>query len=379
MEKKHTLTNRQEVEDFVLGCTFYGTGGGGDYAEGVDALMKQLSKGNEIGWVDVDSVNDDEYSCCPFLMGSIAPETPEVTQDRKDTYRLGDRISDNTQAMVGAVKVLEEIQNQGVSVLVPIELGGGNTAACVAAAAEMGISVVDGDYTGRAIPEIQQTTPYIFEQELLPIASFDGWNNVATIREAANWRMAERIGKMIAEGGYSKCAQAGFFASAPDMKKSVIRNTLTECYNVGKALREARELGEDPALAAINVVGGWVVHKGKLTKKESKNERGYYWGIHTLEGVDEFDGQEFKIWFKNENHVSWLNGEAFVTSPDMIQVIDTKTGQPYTNNKIELGMELTVIAMPAREIFRSERGMDILGPRAFGFDIDYKTVESLIK
>ncbi len=63
----------------------------------------------------------------------------------------------------------------------------------------------------------------------------------------------------------------------------------------------------------------------------------------------------------------------------MIQVIDTKTGQPYTNNKIELGMELTVIAMPAREIFRSERGMDILGPRAFGFDIDYKTVESLIK
>ena len=80
MEKKVILKNRQDVEDFVRGCTFYGTGGGGDYAQGVDALMKQLEKGREIGWIDVQEV-EDGYSCCPFLMGSIAPEDPET--DRK--------------------------------------------------------------------------------------------------------------------------------------------------------------------------------------------------------------------------------------------------------------------------------------------------------
>ena len=30
---KKTLKTRQEVEDFVRGCTFFGTGGGGDYQE----------------------------------------------------------------------------------------------------------------------------------------------------------------------------------------------------------------------------------------------------------------------------------------------------------------------------------------------------------
>ena len=64
MEKKVILKNRQDVEDFVRGCTFYGTGGGGDYAQGVDALMKQLEKGREIGWIDVQEV-EDGYSCCP--------------------------------------------------------------------------------------------------------------------------------------------------------------------------------------------------------------------------------------------------------------------------------------------------------------------------
>ena len=75
--------------------------------------------------------------------------------------------------------------------------------------------------------------------------------------------------------------------------------------------------------------------------------------------------------------MSWKNGEVFVTSPDMLQVIDTKTGFPYTNNKIEEGMEVTVIAMKARDIFRSERGLFVLSPKAFGYDMAYVPVEDM--
>jgi hypothetical protein len=63
----------------------------------------------------------------------------------------------------------------------------------------------------------------------------------------------------------------------------------------------------------------------------------------------------------------------------MLQVVDTSTGQPYTNNKIEEGMEVTVIAMKARKMFRSERGLFILSPKAFGFDSAYVPVEELLK
>ena len=67
-----------------------------------------------------------------------------------------------------------------------------------------------------------------------------------------------------------------------------------------------------------------------------------------------------------------------MTSPDMLQVIDTATGMPYTNNKINEGMEVTVIAMKAREVFRSERGLFVLSPKAFGFDLPYTPVEKLL-
>ena len=45
---KATLKNRQEIEDFVRGCTFYGTGGGGLPENGIDSLVSELEKGREV-------------------------------------------------------------------------------------------------------------------------------------------------------------------------------------------------------------------------------------------------------------------------------------------------------------------------------------------
>jgi len=62
--------------------------------------------------------------------------------------------------------------------------------------------LVDGDYTGRAIPEIQKTTPYISGKALWPITSVDEWGNVVIIKDSVNYLMAERIGKLISAGAY---------------------------------------------------------------------------------------------------------------------------------------------------------------------------------
>ncbi|MCE5209421.1 MAG: DUF917 domain-containing protein [Chloroflexi bacterium] len=372
---KFTLHNRQDVEDFVRGCTFYGTGGGGAYDRGVDLLMDQLKKGHEVGWVTMDEMKDDDHSCCPFLMGSLAGPDARAREEMKVIYGLGDIVYDETARMVGAIKGLEAKQKQKVNALVPIELGGANSAACVCTAAELGIISLDGDYTGRAIPEIQQTTPFIFEHSLMPIVSCDGWGNIATIESAVNWRMAERLGKQISVAGYSYSSQAGFFANATDTKKALIPGTMTECYQVGKTLREAVEQGKDPADTIAAKLDGHVICKGKVTSKTVEDRDDYYWATHEITGLGDYKGTQLKVWLKNENHMCWKNGEIFVTSPDMIQIIDTKTGQPYTNNVIKVGMEVSVIAMKARDIFRTERGLLALSPKAFGFDMEYVPFE----
>jgi DUF917 family protein len=371
---KKSLKTRQEVEDFVRGCTFYGTGGGGDYASGVEVLMGQLEKGLEVGWIDPAELADDEYSICPFLMGSIAPHTPETIKEMK-SFGLTEQKYDYKDMLARSVKALEKFTDTKVKALVPIELGGGNAAACISAAAENGIFTLDGDYTGRAIPEIQQTTPYIFEKSLLPITSSDGWGNTAIIEEAVNWHMAERIGKLISAAGYAACGQAGFLMNGKDTKEALIHGTMTECYELGKLIREEREAGNDPIEAVVKKLGGWVLCKGTVTEKEWEDRVGYYWGYHTITGENDFEGTNLKIWFKNENHVCWKNGEVYVTSPDMIIVVDLKTCEPYTNNKIEEGLEVAVIGLKARDVFRRPRGIDVLGPKAFGFEIEYVPIE----
>lgn len=375
---KVELTCREQIEDFVRGLTFYGTGGGGSYQRGIDLLVDQLSKGNKIGWVDIDKLENDEFTCCPFLMGSLAGPSKVAQKEMTELYNLPEQLSDETARMVKAIHALENKMGEKVAALVPIELGGSNVAACISAAAEMGIHCLDGDYTGRAIPEIQQTTPYIFEQELLPITACDAWNNMATIEKTINWRMAERIGKQLSVAGFSYSSQAGFFARGIDTKKSIIKNTLSECLKIGEFLRKVVEEGKDPADEIAILANGWVITKGKVTRKIVEDRDDYYYVTHEITGTEDYEGQDLKIWVKNESHISWLNGEVFVTSPDMIQIIDKKTGHPYTNNVIEEGMEVSVIVMKAREVFRKERGIEVLGPKAFGFDINYTPVEELL-
>ncbi|MCB6994588.1 DUF917 domain-containing protein [bacterium 210820-DFI.6.37] len=367
------LKSRQQVEDFVRGCTFMGTGGGGLPANGIESLMSEIEKGTEIGWVDVSEIPDDIMTACPFLMGSIAPHTPEVTAEMED-FGLTDQVYTEKEQLAKAIQYLGKFCETEIGAIVPIELGGANTPGGVAAGIVSGAVCVDGDYTGRAIPEIQQTTPYLRGKALWPVASVDGYGDISYIEHAVNYRVVERLGKKIAETAYGLVGQAGFLISGKEMKECVNAGTLTRCYNIGKLIREAREKGKDPVAELVSDLGGWVLARGTVTGKETKDD-GYYYGTHTIKGSGADEGNEYKIWFKNENHVMWKNGEPYVTSPDIISVVDAKTGEPIANPLVEVGNEVCVIGLRANEVFRNEKGISILGPRYFKFDIDYVPIE----
>ncbi|MGI9953081.1 DUF917 domain-containing protein [Moorellaceae bacterium AZ2] len=368
------LKTRQDVEDFVRGCTFYGTGGGGLPENGIESLLSELEAGKEVGWIDVNDVPDDALTVCPFLMGSIAPHTPEVVEEMK-LFGLTNSVNKEKDRLAKAIMELAAYTGKKIEVVVPIELGGANTPGPIAAGLVNGIPTVDGDYTGRAIPEIPQTTPYLFGKKLWPIASVDEWGNVTIIKDAINYAMAERIGKLISAAAYGLAGDAGFLMTGKEMKEVIIPGTLTECYNVGKLIREAREGGSDPVKEVTKALGGWVLIKGTVTQKEWEDRVGYYWGTHTITGEGEFAGDVVKVWFKNENHICWKNNNVLVTSPDIITVVEASTGEPIPNPKLKEGDRVAVIGLKARPVFRSEKGIGILGPRAFGFDFDYVPIE----
>ena len=66
----------------------------------------------------------------------------------------------------------------------------------------------------------------------------------------------------------------------------------------------------------------------------------------------------------------------FSYKSDIITVVDLVTGEPLANPKISESDNVIVIGLKTRPIFRSEKGIGILGPKAFGFDYEYVPIEN---
>jgi DUF917 family protein len=369
---RRILSTMEDCEDLIRGCLFMGTGGGGSAEAGREAFTAALAERLKIEWVDVDDIPDDAWTVTPYGMGTIAPTSAET---ESEIVRLGlvDRL--RHRSMEVAVQEMEEYAQVRIGAIVPIELGASATPIPLVTGARLGIPVVDGDYAGRAVPEEMQGTPYLYDKAGWPFTSVDRWGNVCIVKEACSLHMMERIGKMLSVAAHGECDMAAYLLAGHEMKEIVVRDTLTKSLELGRTIRQARERGEDPVLASLKFTGGWLLFEGEVIKKDWEDREGYMFGTTHIEGKGEFRGHTFKVWFKNENHVSWLDDEPFVTSPDLVVIVHRKSGEGITNTLVEAGQEVAVIGVKGLEAFRSEKGLAGAGPRYFGFDIDYVPIE----
>lgn len=371
------LETLEDCEDFVQGCLFMGTGGGGGLEWGMGMFRDALEDGLTLEWVDVGDIPNDVWTVTPYGMGSIAPVSQEIL-DKIGELGLEDRFGN--RSMEEAVKELQDYLGERIGCLVAAELGAGNTPAPLVTGARLGIPVVDGDYAGRAIPDEMQGTPYLYGKHSWPFASVDKWGNIAIVKRTVNPHMLERIGKMLAVAAFGGTTIAATPLRGSEMREILVRGTLSKCLTIGQAMRQAREQGRDPVDAALDVTGGCRLFEGVVTRKEWEDREGYMIGTTSIEGTGDYQGHTLDVWFKNENHVSWLDGEPWVCSPDLLTLTYKETGQGTTNTLIKKGDQVVAVGMKGLEAFRTEFGLnEASGPRYFGFDIDYVPVEELVR
>ncbi len=372
------LETLQDCEDFVQGCLFMGTGGGGPVELGMKLLTQALADGLNLTWIDAADLPDDALSVTVYDMGSIAPESDDTAEEiRKHQLEVGDKLGDQT--MAHAVAELGDYVGRDIDCIVPVELGASNTPLPLIAAARLGIPAVDGDYSGRAVPEELQGTPYLFNKPSWPFSSVDSWGSAVIVKTVPNGHMLERIGKQLSVAGFYGCSIASTLLPVPEMRDILVHGTLTKCFAIGKALREAREIGTDPIDAALAVTDGWRLFEGVVAKKDWEDRDGYMFGTITIEGQGSFTGHTLEVWLKNENHVTWLDGKPWVCSPDLVTLAYKATGAGTTNTLIAEGDEIVAVGMKGLEAFRTEAGLACSGPRYFGFDIDYVPIEDLMQ
>lgn len=365
-EEKMRNLSKQDLHDILKGCTILGTGGGGSLEEGLELVDKALADGKEFKLVDLDEVPDEGLVISPYMCGSISP----VTEEQEKKYSSLPRIKE--EQTLRAFKALEDYLEKEIYGVISCELGGGNTAEALYVGAVMGRAIVDGDPAGRSLPELQQSTFFINGITIDPVAVANEFGDVAVFTSVVDDFRAEVLIRALAVVSNNAVGVAGHMAEGSKLKKSVIPGAITYAMDIGRAHRKAKSEGTEPAMA----IGGALLFRGKVKQYEWRDEAGFTYGEVHLDGYGDYSGSNYRVWFKNENIMTWKDGKVDVTVPDLVCIFDDQRGEPVINPYYQKGMPLTVIGLPAAKEWRNPRGLELLSPRAFGFDLDYVPIES---
>jgi len=375
------LTTETEIEDFVHGLVLFGTGGGGGPAEqAIDRMTSALKSGVPLGWTDVDELPDETWTFSVAGVGGRAPAEGPSPDLLRRTGLTAYAFADFKDIQLAAARTLADLQGVRLGAVIPVELGSGNTITPLLVAAELGIPLVDGDYCGRAKPEIQQSTLEIEGRGVWPLVFIDRWGDVVHIPSAISAAMVDRIGRHLCSAAFGGIAVARALLPVSEARQAIVRGSCEAAYQVGRVLREAGAAGEDPVAAVTDHLRGVRLFDGVIERIEEDPESGYQFHLctHRLSGTGPNAGQTAAIWVKNEHHVVWVDDAPRAMSPDIIAVLESGSGRPLTNHEITTGRRVSVIATPPLDArWRTAKGIELLGPRAFGFDFDYRPVEEL--
>ena len=359
------IASKEDIENLVLGATVLGTGGGGDPNEGLQLLLSILNAGKVIKVMDVSELNNNDLVAVPYYVGTVAPSA-RLRKPRK----IGDPLR-------VAVDEYGKVLNREITAFVATEMGGGNTAVAIYIASMLNRPIIDGDMIGRAAPELLQSTANIVGIPLYPAIIVSETGNIIIVKEYSDLEDYEALARYVSILAGKHAVVIDTPMNKEQAEKTVVRGTLTLAMRIGKAIREARSKGEDLAKVVAGVLGGWVIFRGIVDAYDWRNEGGFLIGNLSIRGSGKWSGSVFRSWIKNEHIMAFLNDKPIVMPPDLIIVMDSNG--PVTNDKIKVGEEVAVIGAPAPRIWRSEKGLELFGPKHFGFDFEYVPVEELVK
>ncbi|WP_246009203.1 DUF917 domain-containing protein [Brevibacillus fluminis] len=349
------IIDTHNLENIAMGAAVLGTGGGGDPYVGKLMAMAAIEKYGPVTLLSPDEVGDDDWTVAASMMGA-----PSV---------MIEKIPSGTE-VIRAFEAIRDYSQKEIKALYPIEVGGVNSVVPIVLGAMTGLPIVDIDGMGRAFPEAQMVTFHLAGKQSAPMSIADEKGNTLIVNGTESiWN--ERIGRaaLIAMGG--SVMTCDYLMQGRDLKASGIHNTLTLAENIGEKVHSLRRQNQNPITALLDVLGGKLLFEGKISNLLRRNTGGFTKGEAYFDGINSYQGKRAMIGFQNEFLVAKVDDEIVTTTPDLITALDLETGFPITTEVLRYGSRVALIAIPCDPKWRTEKGIQVAGPRYFGYDIDY--------
>jgi DUF917 family protein len=347
-----------QITDIARGAAILGTGGGGDPYVGRLLAQRAIAEAGPVTLVTVDEVPADAVVVPVAMMGA-----PTV---------MVEKLPSGTE-IGAALAALGEVLGKEPTHIACIEAGGVNSTIPFAAAAFTGLPLVDADGMGRAFPELQMVLPTLAGVSTTPLALADEKGNTALFRTADN-RWAERLARSATVDMGCSATTVQYVLRGDQLADALVAGSLSCAERLGAVVAQARAAHADPVAAAATELGGRLLFAGKVTDVSRRTTAGFARGAAVIEAAD---GARLELEFQNEHLVARADGRMLASVPDLICVLDTEGGEPVTTEALRYGLRVSVLGVPCDPRWRTPTGLDLVGPRYFGYDHEYRPVEEI--
>jgi DUF917 family protein len=339
------------------GCALLGAGGGGDTELPLLMALRAVEESGPVPVVALAALPDDGLV---MPCGSIG--SPAVATERVWSGDEGLVLRDTVEAIRGA----------RVCALMPVQAGGANGLLPVTWAARLGLPLVDADGMGRAFPGLQQTAMHVAGVAAGPLVLTDGRANTLVLRPADDdW--ADRLARGAARTLGGVCAGALYLMTVKQARVAAIDGSISRALGLGDAVGAPGQ----GRLAVAEAVGAELLMLGRVVDVERRSDDGFVRGSATVAGTAAFAGRQLRLELQNEFLLAIEDGVVRAAVPDVISVLASDTGDPVSAERLAYGERVAVLALPAPAVWRSDAGLSVSGPRAFGYDVDHPEIRGV--
>ena len=355
----------QEIEDIALGAALLGAGGGGDPYVGKLVAMGAVKECGPVTLLDPEEVPDDALLVPIAMMGA-----PTV---------LGEKGIGGGEYQT-LYNMVSQFFGKKIYAFMPIEAGGVNSMLPIAACARLGLPLVDCDGMGRAFPELQMVTFTIGGMSATPMALTDEKGN-SVIFETITNKWTEELARAVTMSCGGSVSVSLYPMTGAQMKAYSVKNIVTRSQKLGEAIRTVKNCADDvtPEEHFLQFSEGYKLFKGKIADVLRETRGAFNFGKVMLEGIGECKGRYAEVTFQNENLCASVDGRILATAPDLICLVDTETFIPVTTDGLKYGKRVLVVGLKCYPMWRTPKGLELVGPRYFGIDADYIPVEERVK
>ncbi|WP_028935951.1 DUF917 domain-containing protein [Pseudonocardia spinosispora] len=346
-----------DVDDLVVGAGVLGSGGGGDWYAPRQMLIAAIERHGPVPLVDPADL-DPAARLLPIISGGAPPVLIEMIPGTRESALLR--------------ATVEDALHERCSAVLPLQMGPVNAVIPVVVAAQLGLPCVDADAMLRCFPMVEMTLFTLAGLSPSPLVVVDAMGAAAVLSAPDNNTVSAMLRSCLPHMGLVALGSA-YRITAGECARIAPRGGVSRCLRIGRTFREAQSdpdgVGDEQLRDCLDAIGGVLLFTGFVAELFQRTTDGFPRGVLSIESSED-PSSVLRVDFQNENLVVARDGIVLATVPDLIVLLDLDTGTVMQTVDVVVGQRLHVIGAPVGDRWHTGAGTALVGPRAFGYDID---------